>query len=585
MEAAKAILKNVFGYSDFRPSQKTVVKSALEGRDVLAIMPTSGGKSLCFQIPALVNSGVTIVISPLISLMIDQVNTLIQKGVAATYLSSDLSEDESNQRLDGIKQGKYKIVYVSPERFATSFFLSVLLDVDVGLFAIDEAHCTSMWGHDFRPAYQDIGLAITLLEEEKSKRSGRKVLFQKLAFTGTATKEVQTDVIKSLCLSAPLVYKASVDRANITTTVIHSNDKKTLLTNMLTDKKRANQSTVIYAGTRRRVDSTYRRLLMQGFKVSRYHSGLDKKTKETAFNDFMSNHTNIIVCTNSFGMGVDKSDIKNVFHLSPPSTLEDYWQQIGRAGRDGQPANAHLFFNEGKDEKNLLDFVALNYPAKAIIDKFMRLCLAFQEQAGTPELLLTTDDYLLALQPNVSRADIDNILKLLCECGFLSKKNNYDSSNRYAHTYFIDDESLLPDFTKIESRRIVAENKAKGMLSFCKTNSCRRRLILEYLGDMSLSNVKTGCERCDICTNDRHKEDTTDLFKVKLKRFIIELAKAKNIPAFIVLSKQGEQSILEKPPITLTELSTIPGMNPRKTEAFGNEILQFINTNRGLQLV
>lgn len=577
MEKERQILRDVFGYSDFRAAQKPTVEAIASGRDALTVMSTSGGKSICFQVPALLASGTAIVISPLISLMVDQVNALVERNVKATYLSSDLNQVDATQRIAQMKRGAYKLVYVSPERFASASFLTSLIDMDISFFVIDEAHCVSSMGNDFRPSYKDIGEAIDLLNEEKSKRKGKVITHQKIAFTATATKGIRKDVIDSLGLESPLILESSLDRSNITINVIETFNKEKSLTDLLIEKS-VNAPTVIYAGTKRRVDSTYRTLLMQGHKVARYHSGLNPTEKAEHFNSFMNNESNIIVCTSAFGLGVNKTDIKNVIHMSAPATLEDYWQEIGRIGRDGSNGDAYLLFDKEPDTKHLLNFVTYNYPSDVAVDKFMRFCLAMQEQTGSPELSLTIDDYALALQPIVTKSDIPNILRILTESGFLAKDTSYNHG--YVSTYYIDDEFAKPNLTEVQNRKNFAENNAKTMLAFCSTKSCRRHYVLKYLGDTTLKNEIKTCNNCDACNHiPNNNIDKTNKAKDSLTTFIVKLAQQKKVPSFVILSKQGSEQLLKVPPRTLSDLSKLPGMNPRKTEAFGNEILQFINNN------
>jgi RecQ family ATP-dependent DNA helicase len=578
MEKEREVLKAVFGYSDFRPAQKPIVEAVSSGRDALTIMSTSGGKSLCFQIPAILAKGTAVVISPLISLMVDQVGGLLEKNVKATYISSDLNQVDANSRIAQMERGAYKLVYVSPERFASASFLTSLIEMDISFFVIDEAHCVSSMGNDFRPSYKNIGEAISLLNEEKSKRKGTNITHQKIAFTATATKDIRADIISSLGLDSPITLESALDRSNISINVIKTFDKEKVLSDLLIKSSVTNEPTVIYAGTKRRVDATYRTLLMQGHKVSRYHSGLSSAEKAESFNSFMNNMSRIIVCTSAFGLGVNKTDIKNVIHLTAPTTLEDYWQEIGRIGRDGSNGSAYLLFDKEPDTKNVLSFVALNYPSDAAVDKFMRFCLAMQEQTGSPELSLTTEDYLLALQPVVSKSDIPNILRILTESGFLSKNTTYE--NGYVSTYYIDVQDAKPNLAEIKERKNIAENNAKTMLVFCSINTCRRHFVLNYLGDISVQNNRAKCHNCDICSEVAvGTKEKTNQEKYGLMAFIAKLAQEKKVPSFIILSKQGIEHLLNTPPKTLNDLLNIPGMNPRKTEAFGNEILQFVNTN------
>ena len=331
---AQSLLKQYYGYDDFRPGQAKVINSLMAGRDVLAIMPTGAGKSLCFQIPALLLPGVTLVVSPLISLMKDQVDALKQQGVEATYINSSLTSAQTRQRLSELAAGKYKLIYVAPERLELSSFQAVLQSIEVSLVAIDEAHCVSQWGHDFRPSYRNIRPFVSSLPR-------RPVVG---AFTATATSEVKNDIIASLALHKPDVYVTGFDRPNLFFSVLHSENKQKFVLNYL--EANESQAGIIYASTRREVEELYAFLRHRGYAAGRYHAGLDESERTAMQEQFLYDDVRVMVATNAFGMGIDKSNVRYVIHYNMPRNLEAYYQEAGRSGRDGEPGDCIMLFSK-----------------------------------------------------------------------------------------------------------------------------------------------------------------------------------------------------------------------------------------------
>lgn len=332
MTAARTALKNVFGYDDFRPGQEDVIAAILSGRDVMAVMPTGAGKSLCYQIPALVLPGITVVVSPLISLMRDQVSALLQNGVRAAYLNSTLTQRQHMLALDNARRGVYKIIYVAPERLMTEAFLTFAQQADIAQVVIDEAHCVSQWGQDFRPGYLQIEPFIASLPRRPRVS----------AFTATATDAVRQDIIRLLNLKNPYGVTTGFDRPNLCFEVRRDKDRDMALLRFLGERR--GQSGIVYCGTRKGVEEVTRMLCDNGVDAVGYHAGMTDEERERAQEDFVSDTAPVIVATNAFGMGIDKSNVSFVVHYNMPKDLESYYQEAGRAGRDGEDAVCCLLY-------------------------------------------------------------------------------------------------------------------------------------------------------------------------------------------------------------------------------------------------
>ena len=333
MNNAKNILKKYFGYESFKPGQATIIEHILNKEDVLGIMPTGAGKSICYQIPAMTFDGVTIVISPLISLMKDQVDNLNEIGIPTTYINSTLSSHEYEQTIQNILHNVYKIIYVAPERLNSNTFLNLLNNLNISMFTIDEAHCVSQWGHDFRPSYREIANVIKNLNK-------RPII---TSFTATATQIVKDDIINLLNLKNPFTLTSGFDRPNLKFSVETPTKKLDFVKNYL--EKNKNNSGIIYCLTRKNVDSLFNELDYLGYSVSKYHGGMSEKDRNSSQNDFTYDRTNIMVATNAFGMGIDKSNVRFVIHYNMPKDLESYYQEAGRAGRDGDNSECILLFS------------------------------------------------------------------------------------------------------------------------------------------------------------------------------------------------------------------------------------------------
>ncbi len=333
LDKALQLLKRFYGYDEFRPGQKEIISSLLEGNDTVAIMPTGAGKSVCFQIPALLFPGITLVISPLISLMKDQVDALVNQGIPSTYINSSLTAAELSRRLYDIGDNRYKLIYVAPERLSTDTFQAILAKTTVSMVAIDEAHCLSQWGHDFRPSYQAIYPFINSLPK-------RPLIG---VFTATATPEVKSDIITLLGLYHPNSYVTGFDRPNLYFSILRGENKQKFVLNYIKDH--ADQAGIIYASTRKEVDSLYETLVNKGYQAGHYHAGLRDDERSNEQERFLYDNIQVMVATNAFGMGIDKSNVRYVIHYNMPRNMEAYYQEAGRSGRDGEPGECILLFS------------------------------------------------------------------------------------------------------------------------------------------------------------------------------------------------------------------------------------------------
>ncbi|KZX12281.1 RecQ family ATP-dependent DNA helicase [Methanobrevibacter curvatus] len=385
-------LKKYFGYNEFREGQKEIIEAILSGRDVLGIMPTGSGKSICYQLPAMIFDGMSIVISPLISLMKDQVYLLNQDGINACYINSSLSNKEFFSYLDGIRLGKYKIVYIAPEGMFSKTFLDAISAVDISMVAVDEAHCVSQWGHDFRPSYLKIKKFINSLPASPVVS----------AFTATATKQVERDILKQLKLSNPLTVKTGYDRGNLYFDVRKNSNKNNDLLEILNNHR--DKSGIIYCNTRKNVESVYKLLIKNGYNASYYHGGLKDSIRHKNQENFIEDINPIIVATNAFGMGIDKSNVSFVIHYNMPKNIEGYYQEAGRAGRDGSKGDCILFYSPQDTITNRF-LIEKSGDSKSLKSKNFKLLHKMEKYALTSSCYRK---FILNYFSDTSKDDMDN---------------------------------------------------------------------------------------------------------------------------------------------------------------------------------
>ena len=419
-EQLKELLKIHFGYESFRPGQERAIDNILQKKDTVVVLPTGGGKSLIFQLPALILEGVTIVVSPLIALMKDQVDSLERVGIPATFINSSISPAETEKRLAQIKSGYYKIVYIAPERFYNQVFIKELKNIKVSLFAIDEAHCISQWGHDFRPSYMRLKDAIRFV--------GSPVV---VALTATATPEVRDDIVKQLALEDSELVITGFARPNLQFAVMPAtNGQKTeSILNLLTTNSELG-SGIIYVGTRARADEIVEVLIDNDIKAVGYHAGMDTESRDWVQNKFMSGEAQVVVATNAFGLGIDKKDIRFVIHHDLPGTIEAYYQEAGRAGRDGKPSFCLLFYH-AQDRYLREFFIKGDNPDPNIILEIYDFLLrrAGLEIETSASILITYAEIAQNLSDSVPEMAIGTALKILEKEGYISRPNEKNSNS------------------------------------------------------------------------------------------------------------------------------------------------------------
>src|SRR5438874_7113710 len=419
------VLEKYFGFREFLDAQEEVITAITGGADALVVMPTGGGKSLCYQLPALLLEGTTVVVSPLVALMKDQVDALRARGIAATFINSSLAESERQERQGAVRRGEYRLVYVAPERFRSPSFLSAMAGLTVPLLAVDEAHCISAWGHDFRPEYQQLARA---REQVRAERV--------LALTATATPEVRRDIADALELRDPRVFVAGFDRPNLFIEVLRvSGDKDKL--GRLVALSRSGGPGIVYAATRKNVEKVVGSLRAAGVDALGYHAGMGDEDRTSVQDRFVRGEAPVIAATNAFGMGVDKADIRFVAHFDVPRSLEAYYQEIGRAGRDGLPSHALLLFNyadvmmqrrmieAGRPSRDLVEqaWGAARELLEGSVDQLAQACrvtvpelsgaVRLLESAGHLERGLARDGQFFVATPSVSADDLAVDFELL----------------------------------------------------------------------------------------------------------------------------------------------------------------------------
>ena len=592
-------LKTYFGYDTFRGGQEEVIDALLSGRDVMAVMPTGAGKSVCYQIPALLLPGITIVVSPLVSLMRDQVTALVQMGVPAAYLNSSLTFRQYLLALDRAKAGRYKIIYVAPERLETEGFRDFAETADISLVAVDEAHCISQWGQDFRPSYLNIPAFVNALPKRPPVG----------AFTATATPDVRSDILKLLELKGPLSVTTGFDRENLYFEVRQPSGKQAALLELV--RSRPGKCGIVYCSTRKTVEEVCEFLREAGIAATRYHAGLEPEERQQNQEDFLYDRASVMVATNAFGMGIDKSDVRYVIHYNMPKDMESYYQEAGRAGRDGAPSSCILLYSE-RDVRTAQFLIEHSEPREELdavtaarlrerdrgrlrqMEGYCRTrrCLRqyilqyFGESA--PDYCGTCYNCL----HNFEEVDISREAKLIVRC--IAETGQCFGAGVIAETlcgavtdkvrkYHMDREatySALKELTQAEVRERIRCLLESGVLEASPGPYPVLRLtekaedVVYGAAPLLMRSEREKVPPSRSTPTELEGEDA-ELFR-RLRALRARTARFQGIPAYMVFSDKTLREMAVRRPVTMAQLRAVGGVGSAKAERYGKQFLEEI---------
>ncbi|TCO75217.1 DNA helicase RecQ [Marinisporobacter balticus] len=583
MLEAKKILKKYYGYEHFRSGQKNIIESILQGKDTFAIMPTGAGKSICFQIPALLLEGLTLVISPLISLMKDQVDGLKSVGIPATYINSALTSIEVKKRIDHAKNGAYKLLYVAPERLESEGFCQLLNTLNISLIAVDEAHCVSQWGHDFRPSYGAIAPLI-------KKISNRPIV---AGFTATATKEVKEDAIKLLSLENTNVYMTGFDRENLSFTVIRGANKKDFVMDYIRENKE--EVGIVYAATRKEVEAIYENLYKRGYAVGKYHAGLNPIERKESQEAFLYDDINIMIATNAFGMGIDKSNVRYVIHHNIPKNMEAYYQEAGRAGRDGEKSECMLLFsaqdvilqkffieqgdvsverekNEYKKLQAMVDYChttkclrkyILEYFGEENVGDICDNCSNCKDDSELTDITIEAQKIFSCIYRMKERFGTSLVAMVLR--GSKNKKVlslNFDQLSTYG---------IMKQYTEKEIKDIMNILIAEGYLDLTEG-----QYPIVKLGKKAVGVLKNKEKVLQKIQKRKEKVSVDNSLFEKLRELRKNISTREKVPPYIIFADSTLREMSEFYPIDQREMLKIKGVGEEKLKRYGDEFLNAI---------
>ncbi|RWZ58878.1 DNA helicase RecQ [Halobacillus fulvus] len=590
MEQAERLLQTYYGFPSFRPGQEQAIGQVLKQKSTLAVMPTGGGKSLCYQIPGLTLSGTAIIISPLISLMKDQVDALTAYGIAATYINSSLTAEEQRQRMHDMEQGRYQFVYVAPERFDSSHFLSTIGQIELSLIAFDEAHCISQWGHDFRPSYRSIVQTLFQIPN----------LPVLMALTATATQEVIEDIKRLLDIEDDSVVNTGFARENLAFRIIKGRDKRDFISEYI--RSRPDDAGIIYTATRKDADFLEQFLERQGVKVGKYHAGMSEKQRKERQTEFVQDKLTTIVATNAFGMGIDKSNVRYVIHYSMPMNIESYYQEAGRAGRDGEPGDCVLLFS-GQDI-HLQRFLIDQSPAEekkkdeyAKLQAMINYChthmclqqyiLEYFQDPRSSEPCGQCSNCTHAGQEQDMTREAQMVLSCVKRMGErfgtgLTAKVLRGSSDQKVKQFRFDQLStygLLSHYTEKQLTQFINFLTAEGYLTPGKDRYPKLQLTNEALsvlkGErpvvMLVEATKTKRSKAS-----QQEESYNEEYFASLRELRKEIAQEAGLPPYVIFSDSTLKDFTIYLPGTKSEMMAIKGVGQQKWEKYGEQFLERI---------
>lgn len=599
-------LKVLFGYDAFRPGQESVIDSILSGKDVCAIMPTGAGKSVCYQIPAMLLSGITLVISPLISLMQDQVKALNEAGIAAAFINSSLSERAFHETVRKTRNGDYKILYVAPERLVTEGFMELAKTIEISMVTVDEAHCISQWGQDFRPSYMNISQFVDML--------GKRPVVS--AFTATATENVREDIICTLGLQDPFVLVNGFDRENLFFQVEKPKSKEQYILDYVASHE--SESGIIYCATRKNVDNLYNLLESKGFSVAKYHAGMGTEERKRMQDDFVFDFTSIVVATNAFGMGIDKSNVRYVIHYNMPQSMENYYQEAGRAGRDGLEAKCILLFSAQDIVINRLllehkEMTDLSPEELATVkERDMQRLQSMERYCYTTECLRNYILKYFGEKPEKPCGDCGNCLHTFETLDMTDAAKQiincvYESRQRFGKTIIIDTVAgaktarlaeigavnyksygVLASTNKKLIRRLVEQMVAEGYLrvgdyqvvklgNFQALKDPETTVMVKITDD---DKIPQRAEKPKKKTNGKDAL-TAAGFKLfdKFRELRLQIAREENMPPYIIFSDKTLIDMAVKMPRSKSEMLEVSGVGENKYGKYGERFLRVIEEN------
>jgi len=578
---AQELLASYFGYSSFRRGQDETIKNVLDGKDTVCIMPTGGGKSICYQIPALVFEGTTLVISPLISLMKDQVDTLVQNGISATYINSSISITEANQRIQLAKQGHYKLLYVAPERLDSMEFVDQLIDMKIPMIAIDEAHCISQWGHDFRPSYLHIHRILDYLPEKPLV----------LALTATATPQVRDDICNTLGINQENTIMTTFERENLSFSVIKGQDRHAYLADYIRQNQK--ESGIIYAATRKVVDQLYEDLMKAGVSVSKYHAGMSDNDRNEQQELFLRDEVSVMVATSAFGMGIDKSNIRYVIHYQLPKNMESYYQEAGRAGRDGldsacillyssqdvqvqrflidQSTGESRFSNELEKLQNMTDYCH----TEQCLQSFILQYFGEEPTEDCGRCGNCTDDR--------ESIDVTRESQMVLSCMIRTNQRFGKQMIAQVLTGSKNKKVIEFNFHTLPTYGLLSNRSVKEVSEFIEFLISDELIAVEHGTYPTLKVTEKGKEVLLGKENVLRKERVETrqivqdhpLFEI-LREVRKEIAQGEGVPPFVIFSDQTLKDMCAKMPQSDSELLTVKGIGEHKLVKYGSHFLQAV---------